>query len=137
MTWDLIKSRSFGRLGEAVALKMGIGFRAPMYAVHFQHECISAHQCDGATEKLRPIYDHAVVAEEVSRAAEDLGVDLGPVPRQKFYYGTHLFGAHGLTELPQGLHVVDATMTTTIGGGHHSFTQLIQAYEAVQKTTFC
>ena len=133
MIWDLVKSRSFGRLSEAVALKMGIGFQASMYAVHFQHECLTAHICDGKTETLLPIYDPVSVADQVTKTAADLEVGLGLVPQQHFYYGTHLFGAQGLSGLPQGLHVVDATMTPTIGGGHHSFTQLVQAYRAVQK----
>lgn len=134
LLWDLIKSRSVGRLSEALALKMGIGFKATVYAVHFQHECQTAHICDGKTETLLPIYDPVSVANQVTKAATYMDVGLGPVPQQQFYYGTHLFGAQGLSGLPQGLHVVDSTMTSTIGGGHHSFTQLVHAYEAVQKS---
>ena len=130
MIWDLIKSRSLGRLSEAVALKTGVGFLAPMYAVHFQHEYLACHRCNVVDEKLHSIYDPKDVTSRVNVVSTEL--ELGFVPEQTFYYGTHLFGAQGVPDLPQGLHVVDSTLMPSIGGGHHSFSQLVRAYWAVQ-----
>lgn len=130
MIWDLIKSRSLGRLSEAVALKTGVGFLAPMYAVHFQHEYLATHRCNVANETLHSIYDPKDVTSQVNRVSTEL--ELSSVPEQNFYYGTHLFGAQGVPDLPQGLHVVDATLIHSIGGGHHSFSQLVRAYGTVQ-----
>lgn len=131
--WGLLKSGSLGRLSEAVALKTGQGFQADHYAVHFQHECRETHICDVETETLRPIYQKEAILEQVSKATAPTE-HFPTVPDQDLYYGTHLFGAKGLPELPAGIDVIDSTCQISIGGGHHSFSQLVQAYDMVQNS---
>lgn len=139
---DLILSGSFGRLAEAVALKTGRGFVTDKYAIHFQAECPQCHRWragghrDGPKDApkdaaLQHAFDRdAVTAHVAGQAQAAFGIETLPV--QDYYYGTHLFGAQGLTApLPDGLVVADATTRPAIGGGHHSFDQMTRAHGAV------
>ncbi|MEM8858758.1 MAG: hypothetical protein AAGD96_10585 [Chloroflexota bacterium] len=129
--FDLVRSASFGRLAEAVALKTGFGFSADTYAIHFQAECKNCHKYTHG-DRLEPIFEAKEIAAHVcEQAAKIFGISA--LPDQEFYFGTHLFGAQALdTDKLRNTIIVDSTDQESIGGAHHSMRQMARAYTRTQ-----
>lgn len=127
---EIFKSKSIGRISEALSLRYGMLFSADKYSIHFQYECKEAHLLDLAKERLYPSFkDNDVLRNVLPEVNKIFGIQ--NIPPQKFYYGTHLFGAMGLPSIPPEITIVDSTLVNSIGGGHHSFSQMAYAKEVL------
>lgn len=133
--WDVIKSLKLGRLIEAFSLKSGVWFKPKMVSVHFQAVGRKIHK--NVSNDWSVCNKHDELLQRVASSVKGNGLPLTEgFYEQPVYYGNHLFNLD-VTKIDSDLwgviEVVDASTEGNIGGYHHSFRQLIRAYEAVER----
>jgi hypothetical protein len=133
MIWHIIKERKIGRLLEGVALKTGFFFDAQHYSVHFQAVENSVHAFKQSSWSIKDDFDGLL--DRIVSSTNALGLTRSPLfYGQKLYFGNHLFNldfCQSTNKVWDRLLLVDASSTQNIGGTHHSFRQLVEAYRKV------
>ncbi len=133
--WNVIKSLKLGRLIEAFSLKSGIWFKPKIVSIHFQVVGRKIHKKVGNDWSVCNKHDDLL--QRVGSSVKETGFPIADgFYEQPVYFGNHLFNLDVInieSDLWGVIDVVDASTEVNIGGYHHSFRQLIRAYEVIER----